>query len=261
MAKFYSLFSSSSGNAAYLGNGSAGILFDIGVSCRKLCTALQERELAPNAIQAICITHTHIDHIRGLAVFLKNYPIPVYGTAETLQILAEQCNQTDLFHTITPEQPEAIAGQWEVTAFSTPHDATGSCGYRIHTADDRICAVCTDLGTVTPEVQNGVQGCDMVLLEANYEPSLLAAGAYPYPLKQRISGEKGHLSNQDSADFARELVETGTTRLVLGHLSPHNNTAACAERAALQGMPDMVRNRDYLLQVATPTGLQQAVIF
>ena len=82
-----------------------------------------------------------------------------------------------------------------------------------------------------------------------------------YPLKQRISGEKGHLSNQDSASFARELVETGTTRLVLGHLSPHNNTAACAERAALQGMSDMVRNRDYLLQVATPTGLQQAVIF
>ena len=197
----------------------------------------------------------------GLAVFLKNYPTPVYGTAETLQTLAEQCNQTDLFHTITPEQPEAIAGQWEVTAFSTPHDAVGSCGYRIHTADDRVCAVCTDLGTVTPEVRNGVQGCDMGLLEANYEPSLLAAGAYPYPLKQRISGEKGHLSNQDSASFARELVETGTTRLVLGHLSPHNNTAACAERAALQGMPDMVRNRDYLLQVATPTGLKQAVIF
>ena len=162
MAKFYSLFSSSSGNAAYLGNGSAGILFDIGVSCRKLCTALQERELAPNAIQAICITHTHIDHIRGLAVFLKNYPIPVYGTAETLQTLAEQCNQTDLFHTITPEQPEAIAGQWEVTAFSTPHDAAGSCGYRMHTADDRICAICTDLGTVTPEVQNGVQGLSLI---------------------------------------------------------------------------------------------------
>ena len=81
----------------------------------------------------------------------------------------------------------------------------------MHTADDRICAICTDLGTVTPEVQNGVQGCDMVLLEANYEPSLLAAGAYPYPLKQRISGEKGHLSNQDSASIARELVETGTT--------------------------------------------------
>lgn len=155
MAKFYSLFSSSSGNAAYLGNGSAGILFDIGVSCRKLCTALQERELAPNAIQAICITHTHIDHIRGLAVFLKNYPTPVYGTAETLQTLAEQCNRTDLFHTITPEQPEVIAGQWEVTAFSTPHDAVGSCGYRIHTADDRVCAVCTDLGTVTPEVGMG----------------------------------------------------------------------------------------------------------
>lgn len=108
MAKFYSLFSSSSGNAAYLGNGSAGILFDIGVSCRKLCTALQERELAPNAIQAICITHTHIDHIRGLAVFLKNYPIPVYGTAETLQTLAEQCNRTDLFHTITPEHRKPL---------------------------------------------------------------------------------------------------------------------------------------------------------
>ena len=261
MAKFYSLFSSSSGNAAYLGNGSAGILFDIGVSCRKLCTALQERELAPNAIQAICITHTHIDHIRGLAVFLKNYPIPVYGTAETLQTLAEQCNRTDLFHTV-------ICGMNSITTAASGIVWRGECGHLPLSSNgfrlprcDRVKQVCTDLGTVTPEVRNGVQGCDMVLLEANYEPSLLAAGAYPYPLKQRISGEQGHLSNQDSADFARELVETGTTRLVLGHLSPHNNTAACAERAALQGMPDMVRNLDYLLQVATPIGLKQAVIF
>lgn len=259
MAKFYSLFSSSSGNAAYLGNEKAGILFDIGVSCRRLCAALRERDISPEAVQAICITHTHSDHIAGLRVFLKQHPVPLCGTAETLQELAEQlCIDVPL---IPMEQTQIISDNWEITSFLTPHDTAGSCGYRVHTADDRTCAICTDLGEVTEAVRNGVQGCDLVLLESNYEESMLKNGSYPAFLKARIRGKKGHLSNTDSAAFARELVETGTTRLILGHLSQHNNTPDCAEQAALSGLSGMQRNRDYILQVAAPTGLEKAVIF
>ncbi|MDO4155263.1 MAG: MBL fold metallo-hydrolase [Oscillospiraceae bacterium] len=259
MAKFYTLFSSSSGNAAYLGNEKAGILFDIGVSCRRLCQALQARDISPQAVQAICITHTHRDHIAGLRVFLKQYPIPLCGTMETLHELAEHlCIDVPL---IPMEQTQIISDNWEITPFSTPHDAAGSCGYRVRTADDRTCAVCTDLGEVTQAVREGVQGCDLVLLESNYEESMLKNGSYPAFLKTRIQGKEGHLSNADSAAFARQLVETGTTRLILGHLSQHNNTPNCAEQAALSGLSGMQRNRDYLLQVAAPTGLEKAVIF
>lgn len=259
MAKFYSLFSSSSGNAAYLGNAQAGILLDIGVSCRKIVNALQNRNISADAVKAICITHTHSDHISGLRVFLKQHPVPVYGTPETIAALAQQLPETISFYPITETQ--TILDEWEVTPFQTPHDAEGSCGYRIHTADDRICAVCTDLGEVTDTVRQAVTGCDLVLLESNYDETMLRNGPYPVYLKQRIRSGHGHLSNPDSAAFAEKLIQHGTTRLVLGHLSQHNNTPLCAERAALQGLSGMQRNRDYLLQIATPEGLEQAVIF
>lgn len=259
MAKFYSLFSSSSGNAAYLGSEKAGILFDIGVSNRRLCHALQERDISPQAVQAVCITHTHRDHIAGLRVFLKQHPVPICGTAETLHELVDQLSMD--VPLIYMEQTQTIADNWEITPFPTPHDAAGSCGYRIRTSDDRTCAICTDLGEVTEAVRKGVQGCDLVLLESNYEESMLRNGSYPAFLQARIRGKKGHLSNADSAAFAKELVEAGTTRLILGHLSQHNNTPNCAEQAALSGLSEMQRNRDYILHVAAPTGLEKAVIF
>lgn len=190
---------------------------------------------------------------------MKQHPVPLCGTAETLHELENQLSVDVPF--IFMNQTQVIADNWEITAFPTPHDAAGSCGYRIHTADDRTCAICTDLGEVTETVQKGVQGCDLVLLESNYEESMLRNGSYPAYLKARIRGKKGHLSNADSAAFAKELVETGTTRLILGHLSQHNNTPNCAEQAALSGLSGMQRNRDYILQVAAPTGLEKAVIF
>ena len=108
------------------------------------------------------------------------------------------------------------------------HDAPGSVGYHIHTADDKHCAVCTDLGVVTDEVRNALKGCQMILLEANYDPSMLWNGIYPIELKRRITSRYGHLSNEDSAEFADFLIRTGTTRLLLGHLSPNNNTPSIA---------------------------------
>jgi phosphoribosyl 1,2-cyclic phosphodiesterase len=141
------------------------------------------------------------------------------------------------------------------------HDAPGSVGYRIHTSDDKLCAVCTDLGVVTPQVKNALTGCDMVLLEANYEPSLLWNGSYPPELKHRITSEYGHLSNQDSAQFADYLIRSGTTRLLLGHLSPHNNTPLLASKTVSEGLHDLRVNYDYLLGIAPVEATGGAVIF
>lgn len=231
MSKFYSLFSSSKGNASFIGSPAGGMLVDAGATCRKLVQSLKAHGLSAEAVQGICITHTHTDHIKGLREILP---------AETI-------------HTDT------VA----VTAFATMHDSPGSCGYRFELSDGQTCAVCTDLGCVTPEVKKGVYGADLVLLEANYDPNMLRNGPYPEMLQERIRGKYGHLSNGDSAGMAEALIAHGTTRLILGHLSENNNTMPLAQQTVLEHLQEqgMRRNQDFLLQVSSPEGLKQAVIF
>ena len=220
MAKFYPLFSSSSANASYIGSRNAGILVDAGASCKKLLEALERNGLQNKCVQGIFITHTHSDHVKGLRVLLGKLRVPVYATAQSLEKLIADGQIPAGIDTVPVDTGAIACGDCEITAFPTMHDAAGSCGYRIHTADDRYCAVCTDLGVVTKEVYRALQGCDMVLLESNYDPTMLRCGAYPPELKRRIMSEYGHLSNGESAQLARDLVGGGTTRLLLGHLSP-----------------------------------------
>ncbi len=264
MSKFYSLFSSSQGNASFVGSASGGILIDAGISCRRLTKALEAHEIPPEAVRGIFVTHSHSDHVAGLRVFLKKYPIPVYATQDTLDgIQKNACLPPEApLYCVTQTIPVSVADV-QVTPFSTMHDAAGSCGYRIEMADGQTCAVCTDLGCVTSDVLDAVSGTDLVLLEANYDPQMLRTGPYPPPLQARIRGEYGHLSNGDSASLAERLVQSGTTRLVLGHLSEHNNTQRLAKETVLTHLQEqgMAQNRDFLLQVSTPEGLEQVVIF
>lgn len=261
MAKFYPLFSSSSGNASYIGTRNAGILVDAGASCKRIADALACNGLQKEAVQGIFITHTHSDHVKGLRVLSGKLKVPVYGTQETLVTLESKGEIPPGVETIPIDTRAIDCGGCEITAFPTMHDAPGSCGYRIHTADDRLCAVCTDLGIVTDQVREAVTGCDMVLLEANYDPDMLVHGPYPPQLKGRIMSEYGHLSNQDSAAFAAQLVESGTTRLLLGHLSPHNNTQELAAHAVLTGLSQFTQGMDYLLGIAPVETQGGAVIF
>lgn len=261
MAKFYPLFSSSSGNASYIGGRNAGVLVDAGASCKKILTALDCNGLPQTCVQGICITHTHTDHTKGLRVLLGKLKVPVYGTETTLEkLIADGCIPPDV-QTVSVEDGLFTCGDCEITAFPTMHDAPGSCGYRIHTPDDKYCAVCTDLGVVTETVQKTLTGCDMVLLESNYDPEMLRKGPYPPDLKRRIMSEYGHLSNQDSAAFAAHLVRYGTTRLLLGHLSPHNNTPVLAAEAVLNGLQQFTQGTDYLLGIAPVETQGGAVIF
>lgn len=261
MAKFYPLFSSSSANASYIGGRNAGILVDAGASCKKILEALEHNGLQQKCVQGIFITHTHSDHIKGLRVLAGKLKVPVYATQESLETL-ERGGHLPAGAQVCAVDTRAIdCGDCEITAFPTMHDAPGSCGYRIHTADDKYCAACTDLGVVTEEVRAALAGCDMVLLESNYDPSMLRQGPYPPELKRRIMSEYGHLSNPDSARLAEFLVQNGTTRLLLGHLSPHNNTPQKAAEAAMEGLRNFTQGMDYLLGIAPVETQGGAVIF
>lgn len=260
MARIYPLFSSSKGNASFVGSPRGGVLIDAGVSCKRLMQALGQCGIPEGAIRGIFITHDHSDHVKGLRMVTKRLRVPVYAQEQTLErlIAGDQ---------LAPGCPAQVmegrvtAGDAEITAFDTPHDTVQSCGYRITGADGRTCGVCTDLGHVTREVHQALLGCDLVLLEANYDPRMLAEGPYPGYLKQRIASERGHLSNPDSGALAAALVAAGTTRLILGHLSQENNTPALAEQTVAQALGQFRRNGDYLLEVAPVETTGKMVVF
>lgn len=261
MARIYPLFSSSKGNSTFIGTEQGGILIDCGVSFKRLSAALEINNIPLSAIQAVFITHEHSDHIAGLAMLTKKTGLPVYGQKRTLQRLCD----TDK---ISPTSPViditgkaiACAGS-EVTCFNTPHDTIQSCGYRIHTSDDKYCAVCTDLGHITPEVDEALTGCRLVLLEANYDENMLRTGPYPLYLKERILSQNGHLSNTDCAAQVDKLIQRGTTHFILGHLSQDNNHPRLADYTVENNLPRYTRSRDYLLGVAPVETKGGAVIF
>ena len=149
----------------------------------------------------------------------------------------------------------------EICCFNTPHDTIQSCGYRIRTGDDKLCAVCTDLGHITQEVDEALNGCRLVLLESNYDESMLRSGPYPLYLKQRILSPNGHLSNDSCAAQVRSLIERGTTYFILGHLSPENNHPHVADNTTRDALDGYERGRDYLLGVAPMETKGGAVIF
>lgn len=254
MARIFPICSSSSGNCTFIGTRGHGILVDAGCSFRAMKSSLELIETSMNQIEAIFITHEHIDHVKGLFQLTKHTKIPVFASPGTIaqlrrnvhEVIPEEVRIYDVIH--EPYQ----SADFEVKAFHTPHDTPESVGFTVNYGGKRI-AVCTDLGKITAEVEESLLGCEAVLLESNYDPSMLAKNLnYPADLKRRIAGEKGHLSNNAAADFSAKLLESGTTKLILGHLSRENNTPATAEKCFTDYLSTKGarRGRDYILEVA-----------
>ena len=160
MATFFTIASSSAGNSEYIGACGRGILLDCGISCRSLVNALKSREIEPEALSGILVTHEHADHIKGLKVFLKHYDIPVYATAPVLEYLAEYGLVPKTAELREVDNRELVLGGMLVKPFATSHDSVGSRGYRIETPDNRRITVCTDTGYLTPEADEHLLGSD-----------------------------------------------------------------------------------------------------
>ena len=262
MAKFCPLFSSSSGNSIYIGCGESGVLIDVGVSAKKVETALYGIGVDPDSVNAIFVTHEHSDHISGLKVFAAKHCIRVISLEKTLEYLEENAFQGKEIKTSVIDKSGYDANGIFVRPFRTSHDAAESCGYVIETPDERKISVATDLGIMTNTVHDAICGSDLVLLESNHDIRMLENGPYPYPLKKRILGEKGHLSNDACADEAVKLIESGTTRLILGHLSERNNFPELAYQTTYASLEcaGAKEDSDYILKVAKPVWDSKAVM-
>lgn len=181
-------------------------------------------------LAGVLVTHEHSDHVKGLTVLLRRDPVAVYALPAVCAALRKLLpERTDCLHEITPGEPFCL-GNARVTAFPTPHDAAGSCGYRLD-GSARF-GFCTDLGTVTDAVRAALCGVDCAVIEANHDPDMLRTGPYPIYLKRRIASDHGHLSNESAGTLAVYLAENGAQQLILGHLSRENNTP----RAALEAV-------------------------
>lgn len=219
---YYSIASGSTGNCGLYMADDMLFLIDVGISYRKLCKALTQVGLTTDKLAAVFITHDHIDHIRGLAMLLKKTDIPIYATFETEQSLIEKSIAAErTIHAFDGGETLQFDNIY-VETFETPHDAEGSVGYIINHGEKRF-GYATDLGFVPQNILTRLRGCDTVVLESNHDPHMLAAGPYPYSLKKRVSGARGHLSNPDCAVCAADLAQNGTKTLILAHLSEKNN--------------------------------------
>jgi len=264
MLRYCSLFSGSSGNCTYVGTGEGGVLIDVGVSARRITTALKERDIDPCSIRAVLLTHEHSDHISGLRVLSKQFHWPVVASRGTLDALAshDQVTADQKLYMLPADRSLTVAGM-QITPFSTPHDSRECYGYRLDTEDGRSLAMTTDLGYMPQSVLNVITGCGFLHIESNHDVEMLRTGPYPPWLIQRIRGQGGHLSNEECAVVLPRLVEAGATRIVLAHLSEHNNTPALAEQTAnnFLSAAGATVGRDYLLSVAKPTGDSPVVYF
>ena len=227
MLEVCTLASGSSGNCLLVRAGRTSLLVDAGISCRRIVNALKALGVEPGSLSGVLVTHEHSDHIAGLATLTKQFRLPVYASRGTGWELCRRIAFVE--ELLRPVEPGARfqVGELEAESFPTPHDAAQSVGYVLSDGEKRA-AVATDLGYVTPEAERAARGADLLVCEANHDVEWLRSGPYPYALKARILGDRGHLSNEAGAELAWAAVEGGARTVVLAHLSHENNTPARA---------------------------------
>ena len=222
-----SLFSVSSGNCTYICAGDTRLLVDAGMSGSKIINALSEIDVSPNEIDGILVTHEHSDHIAGVGILSRKLDIPVYATEGTWNAMASKIGNVSTKNTREIEAgKDFYIGTVDITPYSIPHDAAAPVAYNFMYKGKKI-GVCTDLGFMPKDVFCRINDCDVLLLEANHDLDMLNSGAYPFELKRRISGSKGHLSNETCGNALVKMAGK-VKSVMLGHLSKENNTEELA---------------------------------
>ena len=214
------LASGSRGNATLIETDGCRLLIDAGLSAREIDRRLRLIDLSADDLDALLITHEHHDHVSGIGPLARRHKLPVYIVPEVAAAIPKLGKVADMKH-FTPGDDFVIAGL-KISTFSTTHDAIDPVGYVIDSSEGRI-GYATDLGTSTRLVADRLEGSRVLILESNHDEQMLIDGPYPWPLKQRIQGRHGHLSNRDAAGLLQQLAWDGLEAVFLAHLSEENN--------------------------------------
>lgn len=217
------LASGSSGNSLYVETGQKRILVDAGLSGKKIIGLLEQIGRKPDDLDAILVTHEHRDHIHGVGVLARKYKLDVYANEKTWQAMEpligdvsfEQKNIFNMGQVMT-------LGDIDIESFGVSHDAADPQFYQFH-KDNKSFVVLTDTGYCSDRVRGIIKNADGYLMESNHDLAMLRMGKYPWSTKQRILSDKGHLSNEDGASVALDVIGDKTKRIYLGHLSKENN--------------------------------------
>lgn len=254
-----SIGSSSSGNSYVITNGRTRIVLDVGLSCRKIRTGLQQHGIAEEAVNGILITHEHIDHVNSIRATTRCLPnAHVFASRGTI-------TSCDKFQYVPNERLHAIAAQDErmigdirVKAFRLSHDAAEPIGYSFKSGNTKLTVV-TDTGIVTDEIFEEIKTSDILVLESNHEVSMLEMGPYPYSVKRRILSNHGHLSNVTAGETLAQMLDQRasldlktTPQILLAHLSFNNNAPSVADVTVKNILHDagFVHGSDYLMDIA-----------
>lgn len=250
-----SIASGSSGNCIYVGSDATHLLVDVGVSGKRTELGLNSLGLSAAELDGILITHEHADHISGLGVLSRKYGIPVYATRGTIEEMksSRSLGKVDesLFHPIKAEEKFSIK-DLIVDPMKISHDAAEPVAYRIRHGKKKV-GIATDLGLFDDYIVESLKDMDALLLEANHDVNMLQVGPYPYYLKQRILGDRGHLSNENCGRLLSRLLHDKLQAIVLGHLSQENNLPELAYetvRVEVTMGDNPYRADDFSIQVA-----------
>lgn len=236
------LGSGSKGNSTLLIGNNKKILIDVGFSYPKMLMNLKEYEIKPSDIDAILITHTHKDHIAGLSTFIKKNIIPVYSNSKMLPELAKIIPE-DM---ITIMEDDYNIGEFNVSCIHTSHDAIGSVGFIINDLNSDLVYI-TDTGYINKNYLKKLSNKNVYIFESNHDIDMLLNGPYPYILKQRVWGDKGHLSNEQAGNYLKEIIGDKTKRIILAHLSEINNTP----EIALSTVKEILDNKKIKIDTAS----------
>jgi len=224
------LGSGSKGNCTYVESSAARILIDAGLSAREIERRLQQIDRSPATLDGVLISHEHSDHIHGVGVLARRYQLPVYANHATWQRAQPLVGRVDVVHEFCTGSAFTLK-DLIINPFSLPHDADDPVAFRLSWRR-RTLAVVTDLGYPSQLVRERLRGCHLLLLESNHDESMLKAGPYPWPLKQRVGGKAGHLSNLQSSQLLRDVLHDELEHVILGHLSEINNRPDLARLTA-----------------------------
>lgn len=256
------LASGSNGNALLAEFGETRLLLDAGIPGSALKELLEEEKIAPADLDAILLTHEHIDHCRGLAQIMRMSNMPVYASRGSFEGLEKH----SFFKRLPKERFQLFRagdsfslGPLRIQSLPISHDTLEPVAYRLETGGYAFASV-TDLGCAGPELAGALQGLNSLLLEANHDRRILEAGPYPYRLKLRIDSDQGHLSNEAAGRLLQQLYHPGLEQVMLGHLSQTNNYPPLALDTVAAALKELGPETDRVqLHLAPVSGFSESL--